>query len=284
MCIRDRFGILIASPAGNDLLFDESSLEQGRNFNNKLWNALKLVKMWEGRQSEDADHSSSAFAMDWFASRLDEVKNEVEKLLKEFRLSEALKTLYSLIWDDFCSWYLEWVKPGFEQPIPTWVHRNTVHYFTQLLQMLHPFMPFITEEIYHRLDNHTDDLCVKFYSPAGNADATVLENGRMLKAVITGLRDLRNKNQVKPKEQITLHIQSAQQDNYKPILTILAKQVNAKEICFSDGPVLNSITTAIEKDKFYVETEAPLQTGNQKDSLMKDLEHQNCLLYTSRCV
>lgn len=273
-----RFGILIASPAGNDLLFDESSLEQGRNFNNKLWNALKLVKMWEGRQSEDADHSSSAFAMDWFASRLDEVKNEVEKLLKEFRLSEALKTLYSLIWDDFCSWYLEWVKPGFEQPIPTWVHRNTVHYFTQLLQMLHPFMPFITEEIYHRLDNHTDDLCVKFYSPAGNADATVLENGRMLKAVITGLRDLRNKNQVKPKEQITLHIQSAQQDNYKPILTILAKQVNAKEICFSDGPVLNSITTAIEKDKFYVETEAPLQTGNQKDSLMKDLEHQKGFL------
>ncbi|MEP6845916.1 MAG: valine--tRNA ligase, partial [Panacibacter sp.] len=112
-----RFGIMIASPAGNDLLFDESALEQGRNFNNKLWNALKLVKMWEARQANFENESSENFAVNWFENRLNEARTEVDSLIKQFRLSEALKTIYSLIWDDFCSWYLEWVKPGFEQPI-----------------------------------------------------------------------------------------------------------------------------------------------------------------------
>ena len=122
-----RFGIMISSPAGNDLLFDEGALEQGRNFNNKLWNALKLVKMWEGRKSSvyglqftvsgDREQITGNFALDWFENRLNEVRFEVDGLMKQFRLSEALKIIYSLIWDDFCSWYLEWVKPGFEQPV-----------------------------------------------------------------------------------------------------------------------------------------------------------------------
>jgi len=130
-----RFGIMISSPAGNDLLFDESTLEQGRNFNNKLWNALKLVKMWEGRQQESQKDRKtessnigltdfSDFPTIWFENRLNEVKAEVDNLMQQFRLSEALKTIYSLIWDDFCSWYLEWVKPGFEQPIDKAVYEK----------------------------------------------------------------------------------------------------------------------------------------------------------------
>ncbi|HMS69291.1 MAG TPA: class I tRNA ligase family protein, partial [Saprospiraceae bacterium] len=147
-----RFGIMIASPAGNDLLFDESSLEQGRNFNNKLWNALKLVKMWEGRKASGEQQQGNTFAIDWFRQRLDEAKTEVNGLMKQFRLSEALKTIYSLIWDDFCSWYLEWVKPGFEQPINEDDYNSTTGFFTELVQLLHPFMPFVTEEIYHLLE------------------------------------------------------------------------------------------------------------------------------------
>ena len=113
-----RFGIMISSPAGNDLLFDDSSCEQGRFFNNKIWNALKLVKMWEANGVLLHDRSKegfekAAFACTWFENRLTEVKQQVEELYKEFRLSEALKTIYSLIWDDFCSWYLEWVKPPY---------------------------------------------------------------------------------------------------------------------------------------------------------------------------
>ena len=109
-----RFGIMIASPAGNDILFDESALEQGRNFNNKMWNALKLGKMWEARVTTGkAETKTDDFASEWFQNRLYQVKLEVASMMQQFRLSEALKTIYSLIWDDFCSWYLEWVKPGF---------------------------------------------------------------------------------------------------------------------------------------------------------------------------
>ena len=159
-----RFGIMISSPAGNDLLFDEASLEQGRNFNNKLWNALKLLKMWEGKQSQvpvpspsERSELRSDFAIDWFQNRLNEVRNELENMYAQFKLSEALKTIYSLVWDDFCSWYLEWVKPGFEQPIDAKVYIKTVTFFEELMQILHPFMPFISEEIYHLLSQKEDD-------------------------------------------------------------------------------------------------------------------------------
>src|SRR5664279_5066739 len=156
-----RFGIMISSPAGNDLLFDESSLEQGKFFNNKLWNALKLVNIWEGRQAVTQAAMPDSFAVLWFENRLNEVKAEVNVLMGQFKLSEALKTIYSLIWDDFCSWYLEWVKPGFEQLIDVSVQGKTVLFFNELIQLLHPFMPFITEEIYHLLQEKEDDLCVK---------------------------------------------------------------------------------------------------------------------------
>ena len=140
-----RFGIMISSPAGNDILFDESALEQGRNFNNKLWNVLKLIQGWEKRIDTNLDAQNEKFAMDWFENRLSQVQQEVDVLLNSFKLSEALKTIYSLIWDDYCSWYLEWIKPGFEQPISKEVYDKTVHYLNEMMHMLHPFMPFITE-------------------------------------------------------------------------------------------------------------------------------------------
>ncbi len=275
-----RFGIMIASPAGNDLLFDESSLEQGRNFNNKLWNALKLVKMWEGRQLAvgSVQLSENNFAIDWFENRLNEVKSEVDGLMKQFRLSEALKTIYSLIWDDFCSWYLEWVKPGFEQPIETAGYEKTILFFTELMQLLHPYMPFITEEIYHLLQERTDDLCTKQTGAFKNTDAQILVQGNLLKDVITGIRDVRNKNQIKPKEQIQLCIQTASKNIYLSIENILAKQLNAKAILFVDDKVANSISVVIGNDKFYVESEQPINSGSQKEDLIKDLEHQKGFL------
>ena len=144
-----RFGILIAAPAGNDLLFDDSSCDEGRSFNNKIWNALKLVKMWEEKQSATGNQQSTNFAVLWFENRLNEVKQQVEELYRQFRLSEALKIIYSLIWDDFCSWYLEWTKPPVEETISREDYERTIEFFEELLQLLHPFMPFVTEEIYH---------------------------------------------------------------------------------------------------------------------------------------
>ncbi|HRF27400.1 MAG TPA: valine--tRNA ligase, partial [Ferruginibacter sp.] len=135
-----RFGIMIASPAGNDILFDEAALEQGRNFNNKMWNALKLVKLWESKLDANYENKQNGFALRWFRNRLNEARIEINQMMDQFRLSEALKTLYSLIWDDFCSWYLEWVKPGMEQPMDAHTYQSTIDYFTELMEMLHPFM------------------------------------------------------------------------------------------------------------------------------------------------
>lgn len=269
-----RFGIMIAAPAGNDLLFDESSCDQGRNFNNKVWNALKLVKMWEERRSESADPGNAAsFAINWFQNRLEQVKQEVEGLYADFKLSEALKTIYSLTWNDFCSWYLEWVKPGFEQPISTEVYNKTVDFFTELLQLLHPFMPFITEEIYHQLKERSDDICIRQFSPFQKQDENILRQGQILQETISALRDARNKNNIKPKEAISLHILTDNETLFEPIKDILSKQVNADNIAFVKQPVSGGITVVVGTHKFFIETETVLDAATQKEQLTKDLDY-----------
>jgi len=267
-----RFGIMISSPAGNDILFDEAALEQGRNFNNKIWNALKLIKMWEGRQSSSTLNENK-FAIDWFDNRLNEVSAEVNSMMQQFRLSEALKTIYSLIWDDFCSWYLEWIKPGFEQPIEHSVYEKTIGFFSELMQLLHPFMPFVSEEIYHLLQEREDDLCVKQYTPKQQPEKRLLEVGTLLKATISGLRDVRNKQQLKPKETIKLFIQTDELATFNSIEKILSKQLNTSEITYTKDSVLGSFTAVIGKDTFYIVTEQPIDISNQKTALEKELIH-----------
>ncbi len=275
-----RFGIMVSSPAGNDLMFDENSLEQGRNFNNKIWNALKLLKMWEGRQLAVGSEqlAEGNFAIDWFENRLNKVRAEVDLLMKQFRLSEALKTVYSLIWDDFCSWYLEWVKPGFEKPIDASVYNRTVNYFEELMQLLHPYMPFVTEEIYHLLKKQNDDLCIKQFAAIKATDLQILSQGKLLKEVISAIRDGRNKNQVKPKDSIKLFIETDSKESYNSIKDILSKQVNAGEISFTSEPIANTIVVAVEKEKFYIKTEKELDAATLKDDLLKDLLHQKGFL------
>lgn len=281
-----RFGILISSPAGNDLLWDEASNEQGLFFNNKMWNALKLIKSWEQRvggkqpavnSTQSAINSTepdgNEFAMQWFENRMHEVREELNAQFREFRLSEALKTVYSLIWDDFCSWYLEWVKPGFEQPIDKNVYEKTVHFFEQLMQLLHPFMPFITEEIYHLLKERKDDITVSRYPQPGMTDKKILAQGALLKEAITAIRDARNKNQLKPKDSIRLHIQTREEKNYRSFETILSKQVNAASIAYTGESVPNSITLVVQKDKFFLESSAALDSSGQKEQLLKDLAY-----------
>lgn len=274
-----RFGIMIASPAGNDLLFDESSLEQGRNFINKMWNALKLVKMWENRVQPNPITTGNlpavtgSFATEWFEHRLREVSLQLEEQYKEFRLSEALKTIYSLIWDDFCSWYLEWVKPGFEQPIDKDIYEKTVGFFDTLMQLLHPFMPFITEEIYHALKVRKDDLTMKQYAPVTAADKNILSKALLLKDIITTVRDARNKNQLKPKDTIRLHIQTEDSSLYQSIESIVLKQVNAESMAYTRAAVPNSITVVVQKDKFFIETTTELDTASQQEQLQKELAY-----------
>jgi valyl-tRNA synthetase len=271
-----RFSVMISSPAGNDLLYDEGQLEQGRFFINKMWNALKLIKGWEGRTDENIAPGNVNFALDWMEQRLAFVSRELNGLFKDFRLSEALKTIYSLVWDDFCSWYLEWIKPGMEQPMSLEVYNRTVEYYEQLLQLLHPFMPFITEEIYHQLRNRNegDDLMVKQLPADTEADTTVLRHGSLLQDIITAIRDNRNKNGLKPKDTITLWIDSENQGFYDNVQDILRRQVNAENIGFTSEAKNGTIAVVVHSDKFYIEAElAVVDTEKQKEDMEKELTY-----------
>jgi valyl-tRNA synthetase len=296
-----RFGILISAPAGNDLLFDDSSCEQGRNFNNKIWNALKLAKMWEARQTangkqqlENTHHSSLTthhFAVDWFENRLNEVKAEVEEMYKQFRLSEALKTIYSLIWDDFCSWYLEWVKPGFEQPIEQSVYEKTVGFFTELMQLLHPFMPFVTEEIYHQLKDRNDDLCVRQFTRAQISNKNILHAAIKLKNDISVIRDFRTKNQIKNSEKLEFSVYSSASIFYgehTDAFLLLQKQTNTSinEDRVAKAINENQLETLVKNEILVVSGEhtfafflnKDIDTSSQKEQLLKDLEYQKGFL------
>ncbi len=273
-----RFGIMISSPAGNDLLFDTASLEQGKFFNNKMWNALKLVKMLQQKIS-DSHSEEDNFAVNWFESRLNQQRTEIEKLIGEFKLSEALKTIYSLIWDDFCSWYLEWIKPDIDKPIAQSVYNKTIEFFTGLLQLLHPFMPFITEELYHLLDeNRKDDVCIKQFNTVGTVQISAIEEGELLKQTITALRDAKVKNQLKPKDNIKIYIQTDNAEAYTNIIPALSKQVKASHINTTHEPISASINIVIGKDKFYIQSEVLTDTTAQKEQLEKDLVYQKGFL------
>lgn len=271
-----RFSIMISSPAGNDLLYDEAVLEQGRNFCNKMWNALKLIKGWESRVIDGVEESNVIFALDWMEQRLASVSQEVAELIKDFRLSEGLKTIYSLIWDDFCSWYLEWVKPAMDKPISHHVYNRTVDIYEQLLQLLHPYMPFITEEFYHELRNRGegDDLIIKQLPVYESVNKEMLKHGAMLQELITAIRDTRNKNQLKPKDTIKLWIDTQHHAFYEQVQHILRRQVNAEHIGFTKESKPGTISIVVQTDKLYIEAaSAVIDTGAQKGQMQKELDY-----------
>ncbi|MCF3112061.1 valine--tRNA ligase [Niabella sp. CC-SYL272] len=270
-----RFGIMISAPAGNDLLFDESSLEQGRNFNNKIWNALKLVRMWQNNPNGITETAGNErdMAAAWMRNRIEQAKAEMANLFKEFRLSEGLKTLYSLIWDDFCSWYLEWQKPAQGAPTSAAKLQATIAFFEELLQLLHPYMPFITEEIYHLLREQSDDLSIKQYAPTQDTDNNILAQGELLKQTITAIRDARVKNNIKSKEPVKLFVQTAQPDSYTSLASILERQANVEAVAITTEAVDKCINVLVGKDKLFILPATELDTSIQKEQLEKDLAY-----------
>lgn len=267
-----RFSVMISSPAGNDILYDEAFLEQGRNFCNKIWNALKLVKMWEARTAV-APAGNSTFATDWMQARINEARLQIDTLFKDFKLSEALKAIYSLIWDDFCSWYLEWVKPGLNEPMDQQAYEQTITIFEDLLQLLHPFMPFLTEELFHLLRSREDDLIVRVLPAADTLNEAVLQQGQLLQQLITAIRDTRNKNQLKPKDTVSLFVDSANSDFYRNTAGILQRQVNADKLEMTDTPVNGAFALVVQTEKLYLQSHAEVDTGAQKSKMEEELSY-----------
>ena len=203
-----RMGMMLSAPAGNDILFDESLCEQGRNFNNKIWNAFRLVKGWETADIEQP--KSAEIAVKWFDAKLKEVNEEMQKQFKEYRISEALMTVYKLFWDEFSSWYLEMVKPAYGQPIDQKSYDATLRFFDALLKMLHPFMPFITEELWQHIYDRKDGESImreKLEMPAPTAEEQKLvADIEAVKQIIAGVRTVRNQKNIAQKEQLSLQV------------------------------------------------------------------------------
>lgn len=203
-----RMGMMLSAPAGNDILFDESLCEQGRNFNNKIWNAFRLVKGWETADIEQP--KSTEIAVKWFDAKLKEVNEEMQKQFKDYRISEALMTVYKLFWDEFSSWYLEMVKPAYGQPIDQKSYDATLRFFDALLKMLHPFMPFITEELWQHIYDRKDGESImreKLDIPAPTAEEQKLAADiEAVKQIIAGVRTVRNQKNIALKEQLSLQV------------------------------------------------------------------------------
>jgi valyl-tRNA synthetase len=276
-----RFGILIASPAGNDLLWDKASNEQGRNFINKIWNALKLIQLWKERSKENLSVEESTLTTnwphDWFESRLREVSTEVDVLMDQFKLSEALKTLYTLIWDDFCSWYLEWIKPGFEKPMDAKHLEKAIVFFELLMEKLHPFLPFVTEEVYHLLrDKQEVDICVKQVDPTfkfRESDRIILNQAEILKSAITAIRDARVKSGIKNKEGIAVFGTVKDKEVWTSIQELLCKQVNAISFEYTNDPIQDTIQLVIGGDRFYLKSNQEIDTSAQRKELEAEISY-----------
>lgn len=202
-----RMGLMLAAPAGNDILYDDSLCEQGRNFNNKIWNAFRLVKGWEVNETIKQPESS-AIAIEWFDAQLNRTLAEVKDLFSKYRLSEALMAVYKLFWDEFSSWYLELIKPGYQQPIDSKSYQATLGFFETLLKLLHPFMPFITEELWQHIGEHKtgESIMVARMPEPKEYDNAITERFETSKQIIAGIRTVRLQKNIPNKESLLLQV------------------------------------------------------------------------------
>jgi valyl-tRNA synthetase len=269
-----RVGMLLCSPAGNDLMFDESYCEQGRNFANKVWNAFRLVKGWEVDESLP---NTNQQAINWFDSAFNQAFTEIEDNYKQYRLSDALMGIYKLVWDDFCAWYLEMIKPVYQQPIDPETYRITIEYFERILKLLHPFMPFLTEELWHDdlfAERAELDCCiVATYPQVGKVDSALLNDVETIKQVVSEIRNVRNAKQISPKEALPLSIRVNSAIKYENHLPILSKLANVSHSEFVSEAVVGATAFMAGKDEFFISLANNIDVEAEKERLTKEIEY-----------
>lgn len=268
-----RMGMMLSAPAGNDILFDETLCEQGRNFNNKIWNAFRLVQGWETADTEQP--LASKIAVEWFDAKLKEVNAEMNEQFKSYRISEALMTVYRLFWDEFSSWYLEMIKPEYGKPIDKLTYEATLKFFNSLLKMLHPFMPFITEElwqhIYDRKDNESimrDEL--KLDAPSKD-ELSLIEAIEQVKAIVSGVRTVRNQKNIAPKVELDLNVIG--QNNYEAYNSVIIKMANLKTIEVVTEKSGDASGFMVGTDSFAVPVGDLIDVAAEIEKQEKELKH-----------
>ncbi|MFV0598615.1 MAG: valine--tRNA ligase [Bacteroidales bacterium] len=267
-----RVGMLMSSPAGNDLLFDESYCEQGRNFSNKIWNALRLIKGWEIADFEQPQHSK--IAIDWFREKLNETLIELEDDFAKYRLSESLMKVYKLIWDDFCSWFLEIIKPAYQMPIDNETYNQTIMLFEDLMKVLHPYMPFLTEEIYHIIGerNENDYIMIAQMPKIFESKSTIVSDFAFAQEKIAAIRQVRNEKNIAQKIALELYIKESLNEN-KEFDGIITKLCNISNLEYISDKKEGALSLMVRTTEMFI----PLGDTINKEEEIKKL--QNDLKY-----
>lgn len=269
-----RVGMLLSSPAGNDLMFDVSYCEQGRNFANKIWNAFRLVKGWETTNTPATEAQRTAAK--WFESKFNATLIEIEDHFNHYRLSDALMSTYKLIWDDFCAWYLELVKPAYQAPIETETFEVVKGFFKRILTLVHPFMPFLSEELWHDelfgQRDVKDCIIVAEYPTVGDIDQKIIKEFTFVQQIISEVRNIRNTKQISPKIALPLAINATEIDftNYQESIIKLA---NIEQLTFVQEKVIGAVSFLAGKEECYVALEENIDVDAERERITKEIDY-----------
>ena len=271
-----RMGLMMAAPAGNDIPFDEALCEQGRNFNNKIWNAFRLIKGWTVDDTI-TQPEASATAVKWFKMQLDKTIAEVDDLFSKYRLSEAMMVIYKLFWDEFSSWYLEMIKPGYQLPIDKVTYQATLGFFDALLRLLHPFMPFITEELWQALEprKEGESLMVALMPEVTPVDAAYLESFEIVKEIVSGVRTIRLQKNIPNKEELALQVLGDHDDAFNPVI---AKMCNLSEITKTDDKAAGAVSFLVRTTEYAVPLGSMINVEEELAKLREELKYQQGFL------
>ena len=276
-----RMGMMLAAPAGNDILFDESLCEQGRNFCNKIWNCFRLIKGWIVKDA-DTDQGNR-LAVQWFDAKLRETSLEVDDLMNKYRLSEALMAIYKLYTEDFSGWYLEMIKPSYGEPIDRGTYEHTLYFFDHMLRLLHPFMPFITEELWLDLGEGREAkgesimVAPLLQAEVKTEDRALLSRIDHLREIVSGIRNIRAQKNIGLKELGQLFIVGATVEQPEGYYNLLKKLANLSEVCCNDKPQ-GSVSFLVETTEYAVPLSQFINVGEELKKLQADLQHQEGFL------
>jgi valyl-tRNA synthetase len=267
-----RVGILISSPAGNDLPFDTSQCEQGRNFANKIWNAFRLVTSWELKDIEQPN--SSVKGIEWFHAKFNQQLTEINELFEKFKISEALMAIYKLVWDDFCSWYLEIIKPGYEQPIDSETYKSTITFFENILKLIQPFTPFIAEELWHLISERKEgeDLVITAWPSIEKYDEMVLKNFLHAEEIITNIRNVRKENNIANKVKMDLFVKK-NEDLDSSFDSVVVKIGNLSQLEYVTEKIVNANSFLVKSNEFYIPFGDSVDLEAERKKIEEELDY-----------
>ena len=274
-----RMGMLLCSPAGNDVLYDDSLVEQGRNFCNKVWNAMRLVKGWSV-DAKAAQPASNRISVQWFDSVLNAALRDINDQFSKYRLSEALKDVYKLVWDDFCAWYLEMIKPAFQASIDSPTYEATLEFFEKLIRLMHPFMPFLTEEIYHVLHNSGEESIMQQSLPKpGRVDESLVKECDFIRELVMSVRGVRSEKNIPLKEQISVFIRSEKDKGVSSYFDdVVMKLCNLKELQYSQDQPADSVSFIVGTTECFIPIVSIIDPETEIKRLEEELSYEQGFL------